>query len=168
MCNGCDCGLNLGNEVVEAGQFFMAAKQVRGIEMTRGEYNIYRGWTIPIDENPSDEGYLVRYKGGYESWCPKDEMLKYNIPMGGDGSKVNLEMVEGFIKENHISTIGPKTTMVRTVLKNGFEIIETSACVDLANYDESLGASICMNKIKDRIWYLLGFMLASARNGVKA
>lgn len=50
--------------------------------MTRGEYNAYRGWTIPADENPADEGYLVEYQdggkpnmpkhAGYVSWSPKD------------------------------------------------------------------------------------------------
>ena len=39
--------------------------------MNRGEYNKYRGWTIPANENPNDEGYLVKYQDGYESWSPK-------------------------------------------------------------------------------------------------
>lgn len=39
--------------------------------MTRGDYNIYRGWTIPENENPNDEGYLVKYSDDYESWSPK-------------------------------------------------------------------------------------------------
>lgn len=44
--------------------------------MTRGDYNTYRGWTIPEDENPNDEGYLVEYEGGYQSWSPKDVFEK--------------------------------------------------------------------------------------------
>ena len=40
--------------------------------MTRGEYSKFRGWTIPEDENPSDEGYLVKYSDDYISWSPKD------------------------------------------------------------------------------------------------
>lgn len=35
------------------------------------------------------------------------------------------------------------------MLRNGFEIIETSACVDAQNYDQKLGEEICMKKIKD-------------------
>lgn len=27
-------------------------------EMTRGEYNVLRGWVCPIGENPNDEGYF--------------------------------------------------------------------------------------------------------------
>lgn len=52
-------------------------KQYVGIEwvqakpMTRGDYNTYRGWTIPPDENPSDEGYLVERDNGHVNWIPK-------------------------------------------------------------------------------------------------
>lgn len=39
--------------------------------MTRGAYNEYKGWTLPADEDPTDEGYLVVYQDGYKSWSPK-------------------------------------------------------------------------------------------------
>lgn len=39
--------------------------------MTRGDYNKSRGWEIPSDENPIDEGFKVVYHDGYVSWCPK-------------------------------------------------------------------------------------------------
>jgi hypothetical protein len=51
--------------------------------MNRADYNTYRGWTLPADEDGSDEGYLVEYtdggKGndsrhaGYISWSPKEQ-----------------------------------------------------------------------------------------------
>lgn len=81
------------------------------------------------------------------------------------GVSVGAQMVENFIKEKHVSTIGDKTTLVRVVLQNDFEIIESSACVDKANYDKSIGAEICMKKIKDKIWMLLGFLLQTAYKG---
>ena len=76
-------------------------------------------------------------------------------------------MVNDFISYIEASTVGYKTTMVRCVLRNGFEIIETSACVDARNYDQKLGEEICMKKIKDKIWYLLGFLLQTAWHGIK-
>ncbi|MFR5264531.1 Gp49 family protein [Clostridium sp.] len=82
------------------------------------------------------------------------------------GVSIGQEMVDNFIKETHISTIGGKTTLVRVVLKNGFEIIESSACVDKANYSKKIGAEICIEKIKDKIWFLLGFLLQSAVEGI--
>lgn len=50
---------------------YIGTKRIDAEPMTRGDYNKYRGWTIPTDENPTDEGYLVRYSDGYESWSPK-------------------------------------------------------------------------------------------------
>lgn len=45
-------------------------------EMTRGAYNKFRGWLIPADENPDDEGYLVVRDGGYYTWEPKKSFEK--------------------------------------------------------------------------------------------
>ena len=50
---------------------YIGTKIIEAEPMSRGAYNEYRGWTIPADENPADEGYLVRYPDGYESWSPK-------------------------------------------------------------------------------------------------
>lgn len=33
--------------------------------MTRGDYNAYRGWSVPADENPLDEGYLTKDPDGH-------------------------------------------------------------------------------------------------------
>lgn len=51
---------------------YIGVKIVEAKPMTRGEYNKYRGWTIPANENPKDEGYLVVYPDDYESWSPKN------------------------------------------------------------------------------------------------
>lgn len=51
---------------------YIGTKIIMAKPMTRGEYNIYRGWTIPENENPEDEGYLVKYSDDYESWSPKE------------------------------------------------------------------------------------------------
>ena len=51
---------------------YIGTKMIQAKPMTRGDYNKYRGWQIPADENPEDEGYLVKYKDGYESWSPKE------------------------------------------------------------------------------------------------
>ncbi len=52
---------------------YIGTKMIEAKPMDRGEYNKYRGWEIPEDENPHDEGYLVRYQDGYESWLPKKQ-----------------------------------------------------------------------------------------------
>ncbi len=52
---------------------YIGTKMIEAKEMNRGDYNTYRGWIIPADENPKDEGYLVKYSDGYESWSPKKQ-----------------------------------------------------------------------------------------------
>jgi len=54
--------------------------------MTRGEYNTYRNWELPANEDGADEGYLVEYLDGgkandsrhlgYISWSPKEQFDK--------------------------------------------------------------------------------------------
>ena len=39
---------------------YIGVKVVAAEPMSRGEYNEYRGWKIPSDENPEDEGYHIR------------------------------------------------------------------------------------------------------------
>ena len=59
---------------------YIGVKQVEAKPMTRGDYNDYRGWTVPADENPNDEGYLVKHSDNYVSWIAKDEFEKtYNV-----------------------------------------------------------------------------------------
>lgn len=52
---------------------YIGTKMIEAKPMNRGDYNAYRGWTIPENENPADEGYLVMYSDGYESWSPKKQ-----------------------------------------------------------------------------------------------
>ena len=56
---------------------------VEAVPMTRGEYNKYRGWEMPANENPADEGYHIIYPDGYESWCPKAQFEAAGRPIGG-------------------------------------------------------------------------------------
>lgn len=61
---------------------YIGTKTLSACPMTRGEYNEYRGWTPPEDENPAAPGYLVEYDNGgkanhplhksYISWSPAD------------------------------------------------------------------------------------------------
>lgn len=61
---------------------FIGTKIINATPMTRAEYNAFRGWQLPADENGADEGFLVEYldggpanvptHAGYVSWSPKD------------------------------------------------------------------------------------------------
>lgn len=130
------------------------------------------GEATPKSMDPVEYGYKVVYPDGYESWSPKEVFEKAYLkvtpnPKLKTGCSISQDMVDGFIKDVQVITMGEKNTVVRATLVNGFEIVESSACVDPANYDESLGAEICMGKIKDKVWFLLGFLLQTAVGGVR-
>ena len=65
---------------------YLGIKRIKACPMNRQEYNDYRNWTLPNDENGEDPGYLVEYLDspnsnhpnheGYISWSPKDVFEK--------------------------------------------------------------------------------------------
>lgn len=61
---------------------YVGTKTIQAKPMTRGAYNDLRGWKVPENENPDDDGYLVVYLNsepnvegyeGYVSWSPKKQ-----------------------------------------------------------------------------------------------
>lgn len=119
-----------------------------------------------------ESGYRVRYPDGYESWSPKEVFeaaylpLQVNPELPTDKPSISREMVSDFIVFTEVTTMGDKTTVCRAVLRNGFEIVESSACVSKENYSEEMGYKICREKIEDKVWMLLGFLLQTAVGGV--
>ncbi len=79
---------------------YRALKRVNATPMTRQEYNDYRGWTLPEDENGADEGYLTEDIDGpintnefmgYVSWTPKkmfdDQFYEIDAQVVGESVK---------------------------------------------------------------------------------
>ena len=116
-------------------------------------------------EKDGQPGYAVKYPDGYISWSPKDVFEAAYLPQGHDGSRINEQMVDDFIA-GHESTRMGNHTVVLVKLRNGFTLIEESACVDPANYNQELGERYALEKAKKRVWGFLGFLLATARYGV--
>lgn len=50
-------------------------------------------------------------------------------------------------------------------MKNGFTLVETSTCVDPSKYDENIGKDICLKRLEDKVWYLLGYLLQEKKSG---
>jgi hypothetical protein len=83
---------------------YIGTKSVLATTMTRGEYNEYRGWTIPENEDPSEQGYLVEYvdggkpnderHAGYISWSPRDVFEKSYHRSQTPQDRVHLEQCE--------------------------------------------------------------------------
>lgn len=61
---------------------YIGTKQLRARRITKAEYCDLRGWSVPLDEDPDEIGYLVEYINdgkpnhpdfdGYISWSPLD------------------------------------------------------------------------------------------------
>ena len=151
----------IGTKLIEAEK----AYRVDGKVVTLAENRVPCGYKV-------ERGYKVRYADGYESFSPAEVFERAYLPLEVNGKlkteapSISAEMVERFIDRHETVTMGGKTTVVRAVLKNGFEIVESSSCVSAENYDEKLGEEICMERIRNKIWELLGFLLQTAVGGV--
>ena len=84
---------------------YTGTKIVNAKLMTRGEYNAFRGWELPANEDGSDIGYLVEYPDGgkantavytgYVSWSPKDVFERaYHIVLQPHQQRVVDEKAE--------------------------------------------------------------------------
>ena len=60
---------------------YVGIKVVKASPLNLGDYNKLKGWTIPADEDPTKEGYVVTYPDGYVSWCPEDQFVTANIEL---------------------------------------------------------------------------------------
>jgi hypothetical protein len=74
---------------------------------------------------------------------------------------VTKEHIDSLLREADIDikTIFGKVTVVTLKLKNGFTLVESSACVDPRNYDESMGAEICLKRMENQLWAFEGYLL---------
>lgn len=76
---------------------------------------------------------------------------------------VTQDQINSIIEKTQFvtETYFDKTTVVLAKLPNGFIIVESSSCVDPANYDEKMGFEICKGRIVNKVWELEGFALQS-------
>ncbi len=114
----------------------------------------------------------MEYEDGYISWSPEKTFEKSYLKVDenntlSSGVSVSSKMVDDFIVDYDVFTKKNKITIVIATLKNGFTIVESSACVDPENYDEKIGAEICKERIKNQVWNHLGFLLQTAYKGIK-
>lgn len=83
---------------------YIGVKLINAKPMNRLAYNQLRGWEVPVDENPDDEGFLVEYLDGgkpnhkdfegYISWSPKDVFERAYGPTTGMTFGLALEALK--------------------------------------------------------------------------
>ena len=85
-------------------QRYIGTKVIDARPMTRAEYNEYRGWQLPADENGADAGMLVEYADGgqandarhqgYISWSPMEVFHRAYHPAKGMTFGLALEALK--------------------------------------------------------------------------
>lgn len=73
---------------------YVGLKQIDAMVMTLGDYNLHRGWTIPVDEDPAAPGYIVKYPDGYISWSPKEQFQLAYMTNGSFSYSAALYMLK--------------------------------------------------------------------------
>jgi hypothetical protein len=103
----------------------------------------------------STSGRIPVEKLSFADW---HELVKaYEETMG----KCTEEQILATIAEELDYKLGVKTTCVVLRLKNGFEVVGTSACVDPAEYDHDVGKQMARRRALDKVWELEGYLLQS-------
>lgn len=67
------------------------------------------------------------------------------------------EEVEAHIETVEYQKVGTKLTMAFARLKNGFELIVYSGCVDPENYSQEIGEKVAYDRLVDKVWELMGY-----------
>ena len=58
---------------------------------------------------------------------------------------------DSLIEKSEIFKVGKKTTVGVFTLKNGYEFVTYSSCVEESMYDQNKGEKLCISKAKDKI-----------------
>jgi hypothetical protein len=143
---------------------YIGVKLVRAEEMTMGAFKESRDQVVTDMNEFRHDGYRVHYSDDYVSWCPKEQFEKQNLQIEKPDS-ISQSDVDSFVGNPEVSKIGEKTVLAIFRYGNMFEQIESSACVDPKNFSMEIGTEICVNRAKDKVWSLLGFLLQCAKNG---
>lgn len=75
-------------------------------------------------------------------------------------NKITQEHIDAIIvSKTFIVLPDGVTTICQLILKNGFSVLGSSACVDPANFDLQMGRDIAFKNAQDKVWELEGYLL---------
>lgn len=139
---------------------YIGTKVINATPMNRQEYNDFKGWKLPENENGSDEGHLVEYidgekanipqYAGYVTWSPKEvfektyyEKLGNGLPFGialeevkrGKGMRLPSWKPDVVIRLWKPGRIEQLSNRLSLELPNSY-VDDTLAAVNLLNLDE--------------------------------
>lgn len=120
----------------------------------------------PFVFNGSD-GYMVKYNHGEKNWLDKETFEHIFFPVESRDSLTEAD-VDSFVERGAKSLVklGQKTTVGQVTLPTGWEEFAYNSCVDPDVYSLSFGDKVVTERVKDRIWELLGFVQQWAYHGL--
>lgn len=154
---------------------YIGTKMVMAKPMSRKEYNDYRGWQLPANENGDDQGFLVEYldspngndsrHAGYISWSPADVFARAYKATDDIPARLTLSDITDKIKKADYYRLGNSTTTVcQLTLANGFTVQGYSACIDPSQFNQAIGESIAYENAVQEVWALEGYLLSERRH----
>lgn len=79
---------------------------------------------------------------------------------------ISPEAVDAMIDRADYHHVEGTGTMVCTlILKNGFTVTDTAACVDVRNFKEEMAKKISYSKARDRVFHFLAFAYCDEHYG---
>lgn len=95
-----------------------------------------------------------------DQWLVGQEYFEKNFyPVADLPNKLTEKDILARVAGVQFDKMGEKTTVCLLTLKNGYEIISTSSCVDPANYNQAIGEKFAYQKALDQVWFLEGYLL---------
>lgn len=118
---------------------YISTNEINAKPMNRQDYNDFRGWDLPKDENGADEGYLVEqttnskanteeYKG-HVSWFPKEMFEKLYKESDTAKQRVQIELEQLQEKLSKLVLYVDKNNVTDPLLLNQTDVM--NAYVDI-------------------------------------
>jgi hypothetical protein len=130
---------------------YIGTKVVGATPMSRGAYNAYRGWQMPDNEDPLDDGYLVEYldggkpnderHAGYISWSPKDVFDRSYRPNGTHVERLKIEYFDLLLKLDKLEAFLAKQESEPTISRENFELLAVQLVI-MSSYIRVLEARL--------------------------
>ena len=104
----------------------------------------------PMERNGND-GYMIKYEDGYESWSPKEVFEKaYFMLDDQSGSKILNSDTQRFFHGYASKRVDEKTTLAKIEYLNGYVDYETSSCADPVRMTRLQGVETAMPRTASR------------------
>lgn len=109
------------------------------------------GKSVGVNYTLSKSAFLKEFEKKVDKEHTEETKLK-SIP----NSRIE-EIMNG--SKITVSTVG-KTTICHCKLPNGFEMVESSSCLNPDDYNEEIGKEICIKKLTERVYELEAYRIS--------